>query len=181
MNAGPDPLVFDTGPLRHFAAQGWLRVLDFITTGRGVLVPESVERELIEQSHTISALHEVLDADWITIDRSDVLVETMAFARYEQRLVAEGKNRGECGVLALGETRGLEVVLDDAEPRNLARENGIRCTATVPLLCRAIREELLTVSMVEKLADDLISGTYFLPFPTGGFRQYALENGLIDP
>jgi len=36
------------------------------------------------------------------------------------------------------------------------------------------------VSMVEKLADDLITGEYYLPFGPGEFRRYALENGLVD-
>ncbi|WP_254654467.1 hypothetical protein [Clavibacter tessellarius] len=53
-------------------------------------------------------------------------------------------------------------------------------TATVPLLCQAIRAGQLTVSMTEQLADELIMGKYFLPFPIGSFRAYALEQGLID-
>lgn len=35
--------------------------------------------------------------------------------------------------------------------------------------------------MVEALADDLISGEYHLPFGSGGFRTWALEQGLIEP
>jgi len=36
------------------------------------------------------------------------------------------------------------------------------------------------VSMVESLADDLLSGTYHLPFEPGGFRNWAAGQGLID-
>lgn len=176
----PDALVFDTGPLRHFAVQGWLRALDFVAGSRRVVIPESVERELREQAHGLPVLHEVLEADWIVKDRSDDVPFLASFARYEERLVVGDVNRGECGVLALGEVRGYEVVLDDAVARTVAEEHGIRVTATVPLLCEAIREDKMTVSMVEKVADDLITGEYFLPFDQGQFRKHALENGLID-
>ncbi|NUW45862.1 nucleotide-binding protein [Nonomuraea rhodomycinica] len=180
MTPPSDALVFDTGPLRHFAVNGWLGVLKFLAGDRPVIVPESVEHELKYQVHDHPALRQVLDAGWISVDRSNDVTFLMAFAAYEQRLVANGRNRGECGVLALGKTRGFETVLDDSVPRTIAEEEGIRVTATLPLLCSAIREGQLTVPMVEALADDLIAGEYFLPFGPGGFRRWAQEQGLIE-
>lgn len=176
----PGTLVLDTGPLRHFASQGWLGVLKFLAGQRQVLIPESVERELRRQMQDLPTLHQVLNADWIAIDRSDDLEFSATFARYESRLVVDGRNLGECGVLALGKTRGYEAVLDDNVARTIAHEEGISVTATLELLCQAVREGRLTVPMVEALADDLLSGEYYLPFGDGGFRQWALENGLID-
>lgn len=175
-----DALVFDTGPLRHFAIQGWLRVLHFLAGDRPIVVPESVERELRRQSHEIPVLNEVLDATWIQIDRSDDIAFAASFARYEERLVVGDANLGECGVLALGAVRGFEVVLDDGVARTLAQDDGLRVTSTLALLCQAIREGQLTVPMVEKLADDLIVGDYYLPFATGGFRSWALQEGMIE-
>ncbi|WP_269843694.1 hypothetical protein [Actinomyces qiguomingii] len=35
--------VFDTGPLRHFAMEGWLGVLKFVTRDGRVVIPESVD------------------------------------------------------------------------------------------------------------------------------------------
>ena len=64
--------VFDTGPLRHFTLNGWLGVLKFLTGGR-IVIPESVEREIKDQQHQHAALRQILDADWITVDRSDDL------------------------------------------------------------------------------------------------------------
>jgi len=176
----PDALVFDTGPLRHFAGEGWLGVLKFLAGDRGVVIPESVQRELKRQVHDLPVLQQVLDAELIRVDRSDDLPFLMAFANYEQRLAVGQQNLGECGVLALGKTRGLELVLDDRVPRAIAEEEGLRVTATLPLLCCAIRDKQLTVPMVESLADDLIAGQYFLPFGPGGFRHWACEEGLID-
>lgn len=180
MTAQSHALVFDTGPLRHFAAQGWLGVLHFLAGERPVVIPESVEREISHQVHSLATLSQVLKASWIIVDRSDDVEFLSAFARYEDRLVSDGKNRGECGVLALGEVRGHEVVLDDSVARTIAEEHGIRVTSTLALLCKAIRDGQLTVPMVEKLADDLIMGDYYLPFSVGGFRRWAYEEGLIE-
>jgi predicted nucleic acid-binding protein len=175
-----EALVFDTGPLRHFSVKGWLGVLRFVAGERPVYIPDSVESELNDATEHVPAARAVLDADWINKHRSTSLDYIEAFAHYERRLVVGRKNRGECGVLAMGQIYKCEVVLDDAEPRAIAEENGIRVTATVPLLCEAIRAKQLTTVMVEALADDLLEGKYYLPFGRGGFRRHVLENGLLD-
>jgi len=180
LTAESDALVFDTGPLRHFAHQGWLGVLHFVAGERAVVIPESVERELNHQIEDMATLRQVLEAPWIVVDRSDDIAFVAAFARYEERLAVGLNNRGECGVLALGAIRGYEVVLDDNVARNIATGEGLRVTSTLALLCNAIREGQLTVPLVEALADDLIIGDYYLPFGRGGFRRWACEEGLID-
>ncbi|MFG1797259.1 hypothetical protein [Nocardia sp. NPDC049149] len=172
--------VFDTGPLRHFSVQGWLGVLRFLAGDRPVYIPDSVEDELNRCTEHRSAVRATLDADWIHVHRSTDQDFSEAFAHYHDRLVANGKNRGECGVLAMGQIYKCEVVIDDATPRRIAEEKGIRVTATVPLLCKAIREKKLTTVMVEELADNLLEGDYHLPFARGGFRQHVMENGLLD-
>jgi predicted nucleic acid-binding protein len=172
--------VFDTGPLRHFAIQGWLGVLRFLAGERPVYIPDSVERELNHAAEHVSAARAVLDADWIRVHRSTSGDFSEAFAYYANRLVVGDKNLGECGVLAMGQIYKCEVVIDDATPRVIAKEKGIRVTATVPLLCDAIRAKQLTTVMVEALADNLLESEYYLPFGPGGFRQHVLENGLLD-
>lgn len=172
--------VFDAGPLRHFAAQGWLGVLRFLAAERPVYIPDSVERELLDAVDHASAVRTVLEADWIRVDRSSNAEYVAAFAHYRDRLVANGRNLGECGVLAMGQVYKCEVVIDDATPRQIAQEKGIRVSSTVPLLCDAIREKKLTMVMVEELADTLLQSDYFLPFGPGGFRRHVVENGLLD-
>ncbi|ASW57974.1 nucleotide-binding protein [Plantactinospora sp. KBS50] len=166
--------------MRHFATNGWLGVLRFLAEGRPVYIPDSVERELDHAAEYVSAARAVLDADWIHVHRSTDPEYGNAFGHYFDRLVVDGKNLGECGVLAMGQIYGCEVVIDDATPRVIAEEKGIQVTATVPLLCEAIRAKRLTTAMVEALADDLLEGNYHLPFGPGGFRQHVLENGLLD-
>jgi len=175
-----DALVFDTGPLRHFAAQGWLGVLRFLTRDRPVYIPDVVAFEIEEAAGHISAVRGVLEADWIQIYRGFEPDYLETFAGYRDRLVVGSKNRGECGVLAIGKLYGCEVVIDDATASTIAEEHSIKLTATVPLLCDAIRAKKLTTIMVEDLVDSLLEGEYFLPFGRGGFRQHVITNGLLD-
>ncbi|MGO1406958.1 MAG: nucleotide-binding protein [Brachybacterium sp.] len=180
MTTPPPPLAFDTGPLLHFTKQGWLGVLKLLAKDREVLIPVSVENEILDKRHEHPELSLVLDADWITVARNEDLEYLAAFATFKARLAVGRKNLGECGVLALGETQGCEVVIDDGTARNIAAERGLAFTATLNLLCEAIRERTLTVPMVEQVADDLLSGDYYLPFGPGGFRRWALEEGGLD-
>lgn len=103
----------------------------------------------------------------------------MAYSAYAKCLVEGKSNRGECGVLAMGEIFGCTVVLDDETPRLLAEEKGMKVVSTVQLLVDAVREKQLTLESVEALADDLLATKYYLPFESGGFRKYVLENGLL--
>jgi predicted nucleic acid-binding protein len=177
---GEDAWIFDTGPLRHFALSGWLGALKFLAGDRPVFVPDVVERELRRQTHEHPMIGQVLDADWIHVFGSTDGIYLARFAKYADRLIADGKNEGECGVLAVGATFGCEMVIDDSNPREIAESEGLRVTATVPILCDAIRAKQLTVSMVEHVADELLANKYFLPFGPGGFRQHVLEHGLLD-
>lgn len=172
--------VFDTGPLRHFALQGWLGTIRFLAGENPVYIPESVERELSEAAADRPAVRAVLDADWILVHRTTDDDFNSAFAHYYDRLVVSGKNIGECGVLAMGEVYKCRTIIDDAVPRTIAEEKNMEVTATVPLLCEAIRAKQLTMVMAEGLADQLLEGEYFLPFSTGGFRNHVLINGLLD-
>jgi predicted nucleic acid-binding protein len=173
-------LVFDTGPMRHFALQGWLRILEVLAVGRRVVIPQSVAVEIQDQARDEPALLQILEADWIQVDRGTDTSLLIAFAGYERRLVDVGtKNRGECGVLALGRVYGHEVVLDDKTARTIAAEDGIAVTTTLALLCQAIRSGLLNVALVEKIADDLLAGDYYLPLGADGFRLWALQQDLI--
>ena len=175
-----DPIVFDTGPLRHFAQQGWLGVLRFLTAERGAVIPESVEREVQRQASNDPRLEQILADGWLEVDRSSDLEFLVAFSAYEQRIAVGRKSLGECGVLALGRVRRWEMVLDDAVPRELAAEQGLRVVGTVRLLCDAVNARQLTLIMVESLADDLLANEYRLPFGPGGFRRFARENGLLS-
>jgi predicted nucleic acid-binding protein len=154
--------------------------LRFLAGDRPVYIPDGVERELNDASAHAPAVRPALEADWIKVHRTTSSEFSEVYAYYYDRLVVGNKNLGECGVLAMGQVYKCEIVLDDGTPRVIAGEKGLRVTATVPLLCDAIRGRKLTTVMVEALADALLEGEYYLPFGPGRFRQHVLENGLLD-
>ncbi|WP_308113846.1 nucleotide-binding protein [Arthrobacter sp. ISL-30] len=146
-----------------------------------MFIPDVVEQELIDAAASgASGPDQVLNADWVQVYRSTDLAFISAQASYENRLVAGGKNRGECGVLAIGKVFGCELVIDDSTARTIAAEDGLKVTTTVAILCDGIRAKQLTTPMVEKLADDLLENEYYLPFGEGGFRSHVLSEGLLD-
>jgi len=59
-------LVFDTGPLSHFAVQNWLGVLKAVVgDNRRAMIPDVVVKELQVGAQRDSRLQQVLEADWL--------------------------------------------------------------------------------------------------------------------
>lgn len=121
----------------------------------------------------------MLEADWIEVVALDTEEQLEAFAFYTERLVGpDGRNVGECGVLALAETTPSSIaVVDDRVAGNAAQVRNVSVRRTLGLLCEAIRKELLTVPLVSALADDLLATYYRLPFGPGGFARWAEQHG----
>ena len=172
-------LVFDTGPLSHFAQQNWLGLLKAVVGDRFAVIPDVVVDELRAGASRDTRLEAVLSATWIEHRELRTAEETTEFARFAKLLVAKDRNRGEAAVLALAAVTGGVAVIDDSAARQAAKRNGIRMRPTLALLCDAIRSELLTVRLAAAVADDLIASSYRLPFPSGGFEKWATDNGLV--
>lgn len=174
-----DILVFDTGPLCHFACQSWLGVLKAVVGDRTAVIPDVVVDELQFGSSRDSRIQMALDASWIERRELRSTEEIAAFAKFSALLVKGSRNRGEAGVLALASTLGGSAVVDDATARKAAADHHIPLRPTLSLLCDAIRGDLLTISLVSALADDLITGDYRLPFDHGGFERWAKDEGQL--
>jgi predicted nucleic acid-binding protein len=82
-------------------------------------------------------------------------------------------------VLALAATIGGSAVVDDGAARKAAADHAVPLRPTLSLLCDAIRQGLLTVSLVSALADDLLTSNYRLPFGPGGFERWAKGEGQL--
>ncbi len=172
-------LIFDTGPLSHFARADWLGVLKAVVGDRTAIIPDVVADELRTGGTLDSRVRGVLNADWIELRELRSEDEITAFATFSSLLVKNDRNRGEAGVLALASTMSAVAVVDDGAARKAAADKGIKLRPTLALLCEAIQLELLTVKLVAALADDLLATQYRLPFPPGGFETWANENGLV--
>ena len=171
-----DTLVFDTGPLSHFARADLLGVLKAVVGKRRAIIPDTVVEELQKGAYNDYRIQAVLDADWIEQRTIDTSYETEAFARYARLLVSGDRNIGESGVLALAETMPAQAVIDDGVAHKAAQTAGVECTRTLALLCYSIREGLLTIEYISHLADELIATHYRLPFGRGEFARWAADN-----
>jgi predicted nucleic acid-binding protein len=138
-----------------------------------------VRDEISAATYRYPFLSQVLDADWITVDRSDDIELLVVHARYAARLASGQRNLGECGVLALAEVRHHVAVVDDRVAREVGKENGVEVTGTLALLCEGIHRGLLTVPLVSRIADDLLATEYRLPVLPGHFESWAQEQGWI--
>lgn len=173
--------VVDTGPLSHFARAGWLGVLRLLAPDNTILIPDTVEREL-RSAAAPSWLAQVLGSTWIVVRPVATDEELLAYSRYARRLVGDdGRNTGECGVLALAEVHGYVAVVDDQAGAKAGGAAGVAIRRTLGLLCDAVEDGQLTLPMVSAVADALLETNYRLPFPPGGFAKWAIESGRITP
>lgn len=173
--------VVDTGPLSHFAKAGWLGVLKMLAPEHRIVIPDVVDAELRREAAHRSCPPCVRAQDWIEVRTIDSDAELSAFGRYHGLLVGDnGRNVGECGVLALAEVHHWTAVVDDQEACRAARRAGsVEVRRTLGLLCDAVRQGLLTRTMISAVADDLARSKYRVPFEPGGFIWWAEEKGLL--
>lgn len=170
--------VVDTGPLTHFTRGGWLGVLRMLAPDNVILIPETVEREIQEACGIHAWLAETLSHSWIQVVAVASEAELEAYSRYARRLVGDdGRNTGECGVLALAEVRGLVAVVDDYAGYKAGTARGIQVRRTLGLLCDAVEVGQLNLDTVSAVVDSLLQTDYRLPIPPGGFVQWAIESG----
>ena len=174
-----DILVFDTGPLAHFARAGWIGVLKSLVGSRRAIIPVQVAVELRQASVHEHAIGAVLNASWIEHNELNTGEELRAFAGFAAYLMSEGRNEGETAVLAIASTMPAQAVLDDSAGYKAAQREGVSCTRTLALLCESVRNGLLTAELVSIIADDLIETEYRLPFNPGGFIPWAIAESLI--
>ena len=127
-------LVFDTGPLSHFARADILGVLKVVVGERRAIVPEAVVTELKEGLHVDRRIQAVLEADWIEHYAIATAAATGAYARFARRLVSGDRNVGDAAVLALAQTVPARAIIDDWDACDIARNES---SFPVPSTCFA--------------------------------------------
>lgn len=174
-----DILVFDTGPLSHFARADILGVLKSVVGPRCAVVPEAVVTELEQGANLDYRIQAVLEADWMEHRTIETATEVAAFAEFADLLVSGDRHVGEAAVLALAETMPARAVIDDWVACEIAKKTKVAFSRTLNLLCEAIHSELLTVDFVSDIADELIRTNYRLPFGPGEFEAWAARESLF--
>ena len=172
-------LVFDTGPLSHFARADILGVLKSVVGPRHAVMPEAVVTELSQGVHLDYRIQAVLDADWMEHRAIETATEVDAFARFADLLVSGDDNIGDAAVLALAETMPARAVIDDWVACEIARKGRIAFCRSLNLLCEAVHSELLTLDFVSEIADELIRTNYRLPFGPGEFKAWTARQNLF--
>lgn len=79
-----ETLIFDTGPLSHFARESWLGVLKAVVGDRRAMVPDTVVSELQIGARRDSRIQAALDAGWIERRVLAAPIEMTAFAKYSK-------------------------------------------------------------------------------------------------
>ncbi len=97
----PEILVFDTGPLSHFALADWLGVLKAVVGKRVAVIPDTVAVELRAGGARDSRIAAVADAPWIEVRELSSPHELDLFGTFSSLLVEDDRNVGEAAVLAL--------------------------------------------------------------------------------
>jgi predicted nucleic acid-binding protein len=176
-------LVFDDGPLSHFAEAGWLGLLKTWAGARTAWLPETVRRELGWGVDAYPHLRAVLEAPWLVQRVLDSATETALFGVYSSRLLGpNNENLGECGVLALAEAHNAVAVIDDRKARIIAKERKVNVTTTVSVLCDLVNDRALALDTAAEVADALLETEYRLPFKPGEFKMWVIREGMItDP
>ena len=172
-----DALVFDTGPLSHFARARRLDVLEAVVGKRRAVIPRAVVQELQVGTSRHNSIETVLDAAWLEHRELTQDSELIKFAEFAGRLVHKEHNVGDAAVLALAATMPATAVIDDGTAYRIGQRAGVTCTRTLALLCEAMHSGLVSLDFVGRIADDLIATDYRLPFGPGGFKNRAIANG----
>jgi len=174
-----ETLIFDTGPLSHFARADLLGVLKIVVGERRAVVPQAVVTELEQGVSSNPRLRTVLDADWIERRPFATASEHRAFWWFSRRLVIGDRNVGDAAVLALAHTVPARAVIDDRAACALATKARVDLARTLNLLCEAVHRELLTLDLVSEIADELIRTEYRLPFGPGEFKAWAARENIF--
>jgi uncharacterized protein len=127
-------IVCNAGPLIALGILGRLELLQSLFDE--VLVPEAVQREIVQGGVKIAGLEHFQRATWIRI----------LAPRQGDALLSALLDTGEAAVSALAREQNISVVLiDERKARKVARDiYGIHPIGTVRILIEAKKKELLT-------------------------------------
>jgi len=143
-------VVSNTSPINNLAAVEQLHLLKALYGS--IIIPEAVYRELTGYGVTLPGCREVQTYDWIETRE----VFDLAFVESLKNILHEGE--AEAIALAI-ELNADWVLIDENRGRNVANQNGIKCTGVLGILIKAKEGGL--IPLVKPVMDRLISEAGF--------------------
>ncbi|MFF7248501.1 hypothetical protein ACFZBU_31845 [Embleya sp. NPDC008237] len=177
---GGGRLVFDSSPLNYFARSNQLDKLGRLVDGHRCVITRVVEEEILNGTTKSSRLHHVLATPWISVVDEPSLGYIARFSEYHSRMGGGMRNLGECATLAYAEFHGICAVVDDRAGRAMAIERGTQITGSLQLICRGIRDGMITEDEASGVVDILADHEAFLPCSGSEFIDWARGEGLLD-
>ena len=145
-------VISDTSVITNLAAIGYLQLL--LQLYKRVLIPEAVDRELVDIEPPVPETLEVLNATWLEV-RQVVNREVIERLQNEVRL-----DPGESEVIALVlELEADLLLIDEHRGRAEANRLGIKITGLLGILVEAKQKNL--INAVKPLIDALIATSEF--------------------
>lgn len=173
------PIIFDNTVLSNFALSQVFYILQRLYAGRA-FVGKAVQCEIqagINSASTSASLknrtklreiNQALDDGWLQTPPNEVNPNDDAV---ELRLTLEYRQRfgGESEAITIARNRNWVFASDDGIARNFAKERGIRLTGTLSILVKAVKSQILCLSLADAIHAQMINEGYrsFLSYENG--------------
>lgn len=175
------PIIFDNTVLSNFALSQVFYVIHWLYAGRA-FVGKAVQREIqaginsastsarLQNRTKLEEINQALDDGWLQtpsdeVNPNDDAVELRLTLEYSQRFGA-----GESEAMAIARNRNWVFASDDGAARNFAKERGIRLTGTLGILVKAVKNQILCLSLADAIHAHMIDEGYRSPL--------SYENGI---
>lgn len=173
-------MVFDAGPLNHFALANELPALQQIVSDRRCVTTDAVREELREGTITHPQLVAVENLPWLEVVSLTTLGELYAFAEYMGRLGQSQRNAGEASVLAWAEVNDAVAFVDDQAACNVGRARGVTVYRTLNLVIRSHRAGHFSEQRAQEIIKALVdTGARFPQRARVDLFGWAREVGLL--
>lgn len=173
-------LLIDASPLLYAARIDRLDVLGSLLEGYECLTTRSVIEEVERNDREGEAARRVMAASWLGRATTDSLAYHGRLLTWSRRMgMTDEHNIGETTLCTYADVYGGTVYMDDKPARKVATQHKLTVRGTAGLVADACCAGTWTVPSASSFMDDLIEAGLRLPFGRGGFKVWAVKQGLL--